>query len=116
LDVLLINRNLIGYIDGKDSMCVIGSGGPIEIKKIIMCAYMKFKFDEMIDFSSSQKDLDSFNDSQRHPLAISRVLDEDEELHGTFLHSIVNINSPLNLGIIKRGNKLLMFKLTPTGV
>jgi hypothetical protein len=47
LDVLLINKNLIGYIDGKDNMYVIGSGGsgePKELKKMIMCAYMKFNY------------------------------------------------------------------------
>jgi len=97
-------------------MCVIGSGKPKEMKKIIMCSYMKFNSQEMIDLSSSQEDSQSFTNSQRYPIAISRVLAEDEELDGTFLHSIANLNSVLNLGIIKRGSKLLMFKLTPTGV
>jgi hypothetical protein len=116
LDVLLINKNLIDYIGDKYNMYVIGSVTSKEMNKIIMSAYMKFSSNEMIDLSPSQKDVESFTNSQRYPIAISRVLAEYEELDGTFLHSIANINNPLNLGIIKRGNKLLMFKLTPTGV
>jgi hypothetical protein len=53
LEVLMINNNLISEIDSNLYMYVIGSGRPIYIDKLTMCASMGFNKEDIIDFGSS---------------------------------------------------------------
>ena len=116
LEVLAINKNLITDMEGADAMYVVGSSEPREMKKIIMCGYMRYDATEIINLNQNPKDFESFINSQRYPIAISRILSETEELCGAFLHSIANLTTDIKLGLIRRGNRLLMFKLTNTGL
>lgn len=112
---MLINKNLITDIEGLDAMHVIGASEPRDGKKIFMCGYMKLEAGEVLNFTQNTKDFDSFISSQRYPIAVFKNIGENDELDSIFLHSILNLNSEIKLGMLKRGSRLLMFKLTNTG-
>lgn len=57
-----------------------------------------------------------FMNSQRFPIAVAKIHGEGEELDSNFLHSVPQINSKLNLGIVFVNNKFLIFQLTPEGL
>lgn len=115
-ETILINKNLPDEISSKDSMYIIGCSEPKDNKALVLCGIMKYSAQEIIDLSKDPKDLVCFMNSQRVPIAVAKILGEGEELDPYFLHSIIQINCKLNLGIIKSGTKVSMFQITPQGV
>lgn len=55
-------------------MYVVGTSEPKEMRKLIMCGYMKFEAGEVVNLQENTKDFDSFINSQRYPIGLSRSL------------------------------------------
>lgn len=61
-------------MEGGEWMYVVGTSEPKEMRKLIMCGYMKFEAGEVVNLQENTKDFDSFINSQRYPIGLSRSL------------------------------------------